>query len=307
MKSPHGVLNLLKPPGPSSNAVVQRLRRLLSAGKAGHAGTLDPPAAGVLVILLGRATRIAECLVSEEKSYRVEITFGLGTHTYDAAGRVTERSEASWLTSERLEAVLPGFRGWIRQTPPPVSAVKINGERLYRLTRQEREISVAPRQVNIKSLRLLSFRGGGHPVAMLDLTCSKGTYVRSLAHDLGKTLGTGAHVSFLLRLAVGDLRLEEAVTVEEVEDAAVRGNLPDLIRPLEQVLGFLPEIRLGPAEVAGVICGRAPRDLDVRGGDGWLRLADLDGRVVALGRSEGEEGGVRLAKVFPPEEVGRGR
>lgn len=284
-----GVLILDKPPGMTSHDVVSVMRRLTGQRRAGHTGTLDPAAAGVLPICLGQATRVAEYLLAQDKEYRAEVTFGLATDSHDATGQVVAEAGAEGLTAGTLERALDAFRGTIQQTPPMVSAVKVGGKRLYELARQGREIERKARSVTIQRLDLVDFRPGRRAVAVLDVACSKGTYIRSLARDLGEALGTGAFLSFLLRTRSGSFRLEEALSLEEVAEARGRGRLGDLLLSLGTVLAHLPELVVTGAEARALAQGRQPHELGLTfpGGaplpdSGPVRLSLPDGRVVAL-------------------------
>lgn len=251
-----GVLNVLKPPGMTSHDVVAYLRRLLRERRVGHTGTLDPGAAGVLPVCLGRATRLAEYLAEAGKAYRAEVTFGIATDTLDAYGTETERRPVPELRAGDLLAVLPRFQGEIWQTPPMYSAVKVGGRRLYELARAGQEVERVPRQVTIHRLSLVAFRPGEFPVARLDVVCSKGTYIRTLAADLGAALGVPAHLSHLVRTGSGPFTLETAVTLEEL---AAHGAGPYLVPPA-RALAHLPRLILrDPRAARAVAHGRAPR------------------------------------------------
>ncbi|MBE3585625.1 tRNA pseudouridine(55) synthase TruB [Desulfofundulus thermocisternus] len=251
-----GILNILKPPGMTSHDVVDFIRRLLGGIKTGHTGTLDPGAAGVLPVCLGRATRVIQFLPND-KEYRVEIIFGLATSTGDTFGEVISRNSASSLTSEALEEVLRAFVGEIAQVPPMTSAVRYRGKRLYELARQGIEVHREPRQVSIYSLRLVQLYGTGtpHPRALVDVACSAGTYIRTLCADIGHLLGCGASMSFLLRTRAGIFSLEEALTLEEVEELFREGRLSGELVRLEQALEHFPAIHVRPGAVNSIKSG----------------------------------------------------
>lgn len=250
-----GVLNILKPPGMTSHDVVGYLRRVLKEKRVGHTGTLDPGVAGVLPICVGKATRLAEYVAGQGKAYRAEFTFGVATATQDAYGEVLESAPAGHLTEARLRAVLPRFTGDVMQVPPMVSAVKIGGKKLYELAREGREVERPARPVTISRLDLLEFRPGPRPLARLDVACSKGTYVRTLAFDIGAALGLPAHLSHLVRTASGPFRLADAVLLEEL----AAGDPARHLLPPAAAVGHLPQIRLDAAAAAAVAHGRAPR------------------------------------------------
>ncbi|WP_027718242.1 tRNA pseudouridine(55) synthase TruB [Desulfovirgula thermocuniculi] len=252
----NGVLPVLKPPGMTSHDVVAFVRRLTGEKRVGHAGTLDPGAAGVLVVCLGRATRLVQFL-KDDKEYRAEVTFGCSTTTGDASGEVVFEGRAEDLTAARIEEALEAFRGEIWQVPPMTSALRHRGQRLYELARRGIEVERAPRKVHIHALRLVRTEGLGtpRPRALLDITCSAGTYVRSLCADLGKSLGCGAYMSFLLRTRAGIFTLHQCLTLEEVREAARAGRLEEALTPAGEALAHLPRVVVRPAARERVLCG----------------------------------------------------
>ena len=295
-----GVLNVLKPAGMTSHDVVDVLRRLSGQRRVGHTGTLDPGAAGVLVLVVGRATRIAEFLTESDKAYRVELTFGIATDSGDAFGKVTSTADASGLSEERVRDVLPQFTGEIEQVPPMTSAVKVAGVRLYERARRGEEIVVAPRRVRIRTLTLLRFWPGAPPRALVDVECTKGTYVRALARDMGVALEVGAHASFMLRRRVGRFTLETGHTLEELAALREEGRLAGTLLSMDDALADLPAVDLLPAQRLSILDGIAlplfkvpnwqhlPRDVPIR-------LRDQGG-LLALARVEG--GNLRPFKVL---------
>ena len=209
-----GFLNLLKPPGMSSHDMVNSVRRSLGIKKVGHAGTLDPGAAGVLPVAVGRATRLLEYLMDHTKEYRAELLFGFSTDSGDDTGKVLERREEYAMpTVEEIEGVLRLFRGEITQTPPKFSAIKIDGKKAYDLARTNQEVTIPERHVSITRLELVGMKNGQ---LLLDVECSKGTYIRSLCLDMGKAFGIPSTMGFLLRKRVGDFALEHSITLEEL-------------------------------------------------------------------------------------------
>lgn len=216
----HGVLNFLKPPGMTSHDAVAFVRRTFNTKRVGHTGTLDPAAAGVLPICIGQATRLVEYLQSGRKTYIAEITFGIETDTLDATGEVVSTADASHVNLDNLRATLDQFRGTISQTPPMYSAIKRDGKKLYELAREgavEAELDIQPRQVEIYSLVVpRDFASSTRSRAMLRIECGSGTYIRSLVRDIGRALGCGATMSFLVRTQNGAFGIDEAWTPEEV-------------------------------------------------------------------------------------------
>lgn len=216
----HGFLVIDKPAGWTSHDVVGRVRRLVGERHVGHAGTLDPAATGVLPVAVGDATRIIEFLASDSKTYLAEVTFGVETDTADMDGRVIATADVSGLTRQSVEAALARFRGPIAQVPPMHSAVRIGGQRLYEAARRGETVEREPRHVTIHRLELVDWEP---PTATLIVDCSKGTYIRSLATDLGDAVGTGAYLSNLVRLRTGPFTIAEAWTLAELEDVFADG------------------------------------------------------------------------------------
>ncbi|MEN3001585.1 MAG: tRNA pseudouridine(55) synthase TruB [Armatimonadota bacterium] len=213
-----GVLNLNKPTGMTSHDVVGRIRATIRQKEVGHTGTLDPMADGVLVLCLGRATRLTPYLQALPKKYRGTIQFGIRTTTQDIEGEIFSQIPAPHLTLEQVQAAAQEFIGRIQQIPPMYSAVKIEGKRLYELAREGKEVERPPRTVTIYTLQIEEWQPGEFPTARFYLECSAGTYVRTLASDIGDRLGVGAHLKQLTRLAVGHFRLEEAQPLEIFTD-----------------------------------------------------------------------------------------
>ncbi|MGC8837126.1 MAG: tRNA pseudouridine(55) synthase TruB [Anaerolineae bacterium] len=245
MREVSGFLNVHKPAGPTSHDVVDRIRRHTGVRRVGHGGTLDPFATGVLVVCLGKATRLAEFLIGSPKEYRAVVELGRSTDTYDRTGQVTAERDPSGVTREQVEAALARFRGRVLQTPPPFSALKKEGVPLYRLARAGRPVQPAPREVEIARVDLVAW---DPPHLTLEVACSAGTYIRSLAHDLGQALGCGAHLVDLVRLRSGRFRLEEAVPLEAIL-AAGPEEWQRWLLPLEVAVEHLPRVDLEAREV----------------------------------------------------------
>jgi len=218
-----GVINVLKPPGMTSHDVVNYIRRLLGTRRVGHAGTLDPQAAGVLPVCVGQATRLVDCLSHQDKEYMCRMVLGITTTTQDAWGEVTARHDASFVTREMVEKALVSFRGEIEQQVPAYSAVKVAGKPMYELARKGIDPPVLTRRVTVSRIELLEFKA---PELALYIACSKGTYIRTLCHDLGRALKTGGHMSFLLRTRAGGFHLGESLTLEEIAAKKEMAVLP---------------------------------------------------------------------------------
>jgi tRNA pseudouridine55 synthase len=278
--TPEGYLVIDKPAGCTSHDVVARCRRLLSTRRVGHAGTLDPDATGVLVVGVGRATRLLRYASSSKKSYVGEVAFGVSTSTLDAAGEVTGRVEMGGLTLEQVRQAAVGLTGRIEQVPPMVSALKVGGRRLHELAREGLEVDRAPRPVDVS--RLDVFETGEEGIFRIHVECSAGTYVRVLAADLGEHLGGLAHLRSLRRLAVGSFSDKEAVPLEEVS--------PEVVAPPAGLVRDLQSARLTPELVRAISQGKSleRNPLGLTGEGPWA-LLDADGALVAVAEGRGRE------------------
>ncbi len=253
----NGVINVLKPPGMSSHDVVDFIRRTFNIKKAGHTGTLDPGASGVLVVCLGIATRLARFLLLEDKEYRFEVTFGMETSTGDSFGNTISTGDASQLDEQAVRSVLPVFTGKISQIPPMHSALKYRGKKLYELAREGVVVERPARATLINSLEFVWGTGWGsvRPRALIHLSCSKGTYVRSLCADIGKYLGCGAYMSFLVRTRVGSYNIFNSLTIEEIQYFSSIGKLEGKVVKIDDVLSGFPEVKVKSGAVRAVVSG----------------------------------------------------
>jgi tRNA pseudouridine55 synthase len=271
-----GVLVCDKPAGMTSHDVVARVRRLTGQRRVGHGGTLDPPATGVLVLALGRATRLLPFLPTEPKRYLATVAFGAETDTLDAAGIVTVTADASGVDEAGLRAAMAGFLGPQEQIPPMVSAIKVGGERLYAKARRGEQVERAPRPIVVHELELLGFTPGERPAATIVVVCSGGTYVRSLAADLGRALGTLAHLASLRRTAVGRFTERDARTLD---DLAGPGELASAVLDPAAAMDPAAVRALTPGEAAALATGRT---LDPTGRGDPVAAVAPDGRLVAV-------------------------
>lgn len=295
-----GVLNLLKPPGMTSHDVVDFVRRLLKTKRVGHAGTLDPGAAGVLLVCVGEATRIVEYLMEGTKSYRAEVTFGVTTTTEDAQGAIVSEQSAADVTKERLREALTRFIGDIEQIPPMASAVQVGGKRLHELARRGETVERPTRQVHVDEIQLLKFTAGERAVALLDVTCSKGTYIRTLAADLGAALGCGAHLSFLVRTRVGRFRLEDSLTLEELQEGTENGTLT--LIPLNDALSHIAQVTLDETATKKIRNGQSIPAEGIHHVGDLLRLCDGQGRLIAIAQCVENQ---KKEIVYQPQKVFR--
>ncbi len=281
-----GILVVSKPAGPTSHDVVGLVRRLAATKRVGHGGTLDPFASGVLPIFLGHATRVVEYHLGDRKGYRATVCLGASSTTDDLEGELTP---AAGRAPDRaaLEAALPGVTGTISQRPPAFSAIKVAGRRAYALARAGETVLLPTREVTIHSIDLVSWddTDPDRPIAIIDVACSAGTYIRALARDLGESLGSAAYLGSLTRTASGPFTLDGAANLEDIRSLAADGpaGLSAILRPLDTGLDAFPIVALTSAEVAAVARGQF-----VRPGAGLpdqaehYRLTDPDGRIVAI-------------------------
>lgn len=277
-----GVLNINKPSGMTSHDVVQRVRRLLREKRVGHTGTLDPLATGVLVLCVGRATRIARYLEAADKEYAATMRLGITTDTLDAGGTVVETRSYTPPGRDEIVAALERFAGRILQRPPVFSAIKVAGIPSYKLARKGKAEPLAPREVTIFGIALSSYED---PLVSLTVRCSKGTYIRTLCADIGAALGMGAHLTKLTRTRSGRFRLENAVTLEDLAAVAVE----DVLVPLDDALEDFPAATLGEGEAERVRHGNPVRRAGLPAGEGLrVRLQDPSGRLIAVARVEGD-------------------
>jgi tRNA pseudouridine55 synthase len=230
------LVNLYKPAGMTSREAVDAVRRILGVRRAGHTGTLDPGAEGVLLICLGKATRLNEFLQWLPKTYRATMVLGVQTNTQDGEGEVIATTDASSITRERVEAVFPQFTGEIEQIPPMHSAIHHEGRRLYDLAREGKVVARQARKVFVHRLQLLNFLSGEHPEAEIEVECSTGTYIRTLCADIGNALGVGGHMKSLVRTAIGAFRAENAVTLQQLETEKAADCLIPMARAIEGIL-----------------------------------------------------------------------
>lgn len=289
-----GFINVLKPSGMSSHDVVGRVRYILGTRKAGHAGTLDPGAAGVLPVAVGRATRLIAYLETTEKAYRAEVLFGFRTDTDDDTGNVLETSLTALPSAETIEAALERFRGTVAQRPPLVSAIKVGGRRGYDLSRRGSDIELPSRVVTIHALTLVERR---EDALLLDVVCSKGTYIRSLCRDLGEALGSLAAMGFLLRTRVGAFSIEAAYTLEELETAGTGAILaPELY--LTHLARYDLPLHRRQAFYNGL--STTVKGLDAQG----VPVAVYaDGAFIGIGAYDAETSELRARKVYDTDRV----
>ncbi|WP_268907006.1 tRNA pseudouridine(55) synthase TruB [Dictyobacter arantiisoli] len=283
-----GILNINKDLHMTSHDVVAKVRKQLKQKRVGHTGTLDPEASGVLPICVGQGTRVAEYLSENGKAYQAIITFGVVTDTYDAEGVVLRTADTSQLTREQIEAALPHFQGDQLQLPPRYSAIKIQGQPAYKLARAGSEVILEPRPVTIHNLEIIDW---SHPHLTLTVSCSKGTYIRSLAYDLGEYLGCGGYLTGLIRTRSGPFVLQDSITLEQLALACEQGNLAQYLFPADFALQSYPAIHLDEAQTQRVMHGNSFSDpANQQSAPGELgRVYGVDGRFLAIATWDTEQ------------------
>jgi len=281
----NGVIAVLKPPGMSSGGVVGFMKHATGERHIGHAGTLDPGAAGVLVVLAGKSTRLSDYMMGSRKTYIAEVTFGMMTDTLDSYGVVTERKEGVNVTAEQLESVLAEFTGEVWQTPPAYSAVSVNGQRSYKLARKGIEVAKPPRKIEVYENKLLHQTGENS--FLIEVSCSKGTYIRTLAADIGAKLGAPAYLSFLLRTKSGGISIDRAYTLDEISAMSEAGDFSYLMCPDEAY--ELPKVNLSAEKRDYIKNGRAVEYEGELPEMFWVYCEDM-----LCGIGERAEDGIRL-------------
>lgn len=294
-----GVLVMNKPRGRTSHDVVEAVRRIVGFRQVGHLGTLDPIGTGVLVLLLGRATRLARFYAARRKRYIAAVRFGFATDTYDADGEPLGQDTAPELSREETERLAVQFVGRFAHVPPIFSAKKVHGRPAHELARKKKPVELKPVEVEVYEFQVIEVNG---PVARLVIECAAGTYIRSLAHEMGVRLGCGAHLAEIVRTAVGEFTLDQAATIEELEEARKNGKLSEWVFPLERMLSELPHIAVLPiverrvrhgarfnVQTAQIQPGRvntaqgAPAELDSgRWRPLWLRVFNQKEKLIAI-------------------------
>jgi tRNA pseudouridine55 synthase len=292
-----GILNINKPQDMTSFGVVAAVKRITRERHTGHAGTLDPLATGVLPVCLGQATRVIQYLFNETKTYRADVELGVTTDTYDTTGRVLKVRDASGISREMVDSTLARFRGDILQTPPMYSAVKHQGRPLYKLARSGIEVERKPRPAQIFSLEIIDWQ---HPVVTLEVVCGKGTYIRSLANDLGEALGCGANMKSLVRTRVGPFGIEEAYTLEQLEEAFRQGRGQDCLYPIDHVLTAFNAIVVSHEQQCSLIHGS---QITLAGPAGVpagnvSRIYTEDGRFLGMVKFDAENNRWQPDKIF---------
>lgn len=303
----NGIFNINKPEGPTSFNIVSRIKKLTGEKRVGHAGTLDPAASGVLPICFGHGTRVIEYLMDSTKEYRAEIEFGKTTDTYDATGSVTSIKDSSFIDRNQIDKALKNFIGIIQQVPPIYSALKHKGKPYYELAREGINVEIASRPVVVHNITVLDWQT---PVVTIDVTCGKGTYIRSIAHDLGQIIGCGAHMKRLVRRKYGPFSIDNSISLDELEQSHIENNWQRYINPIDSVLLHLNVIVVNDDSRQAIQHGR-PVDNTVIGTHTSMgqsqsvecqetrcRAYGLDGHFIGILRHNAETGEWQPEKVF---------
>ncbi len=287
-----GLLNIDKPHGLTSHDVIARLRRMCQTRRIGHAGTLDPLATGVLPICVGHATRLSEYLMGQPKTYETTVRLGQTTETYDAEGEIVAERPFAHLTTQAIEQTLTHFRGDLEQIPPLYSAIKIDGQPMYKLARQGKTVARQPRPVTIYALEMLAW---SPPDLQLRVVCSSGTYIRSLGHDIGEQLSCGGHLTALRRTAVGSFKIADAIALEDLTTE----NWRSYLLPADLAVAHLPRVDADADATAALLQGqRIPRQPDEAPAD-LVRVYNPAGDFFGLLTPQAESW--QPKKIFPPE------
>lgn len=250
----HGVINIYKEKGYTSHDVVAKLRGIVGQRKIGHTGTLDPDAQGVLPVCLGKATKLCDMLTDKDKTYEAVMLLGVSTDSQDASGQILEEKDTQSLTVEMVEKAVMSFTGEYDQIPPMFSALKVNGKKLYELAREGKEVERKPRRVTIHDIKILEME---LPRVRMEVSCSKGTYIRTLCHDIGQMLGCGGCMEALLRTRVERFTIEESITLDEVRALKEENRLSEKLIAIDEMFSQYKKVYLKPAAANAVRCGNA--------------------------------------------------
>jgi tRNA pseudouridine55 synthase len=297
-----GFIIVDKPSGATSFSMVALVRRLTGVRRVGHAGTLDPLASGVLPVAIGHATRFIEYLDDELKTYRATVRLGATTDTYDAEGRVVATADASHVTRASVEAALAGFAGDIRQTPPLYSALKVAGKPLYRYAREGTDVEVAARVVHVERIDLLAF---SDETADIEVCCGKGTYIRSLAHDLGAALGCGAHLAALLRTSTGGFGIGDSRSPEQLAELAAGDRLDEAVLAPDRAVERRPAAIFAEAHSLDAVCGRDVA-FDAPAGVAICRAYSAEGEFLGMLKLAAGRASAGDSAIWHPEKMVRG-
>ncbi len=301
----NGFINLLKPPGLTSHDMVSFIRKVFNIKKVGHGGTLDPGASGVLIIGIGKATRLLEDVTGFEKQYRTEATIGRSTSSADAFGEVINNNDNVDINRDTLCEIINNYRGEIEQIPPMTSAKKHKGKKLYEFARKGIEIERKPRKVTIYDLQLVEIFNDKHPKIVMDVKCSKGTYIRTLCEDIGTSLGWGAYMSFLVRTKVGDFTIDKSLTPDEIKSKIADKDF-SFIYPLRFAVNHLNKIIVKEKSIKGIKNGAILDINEIFNNENLIdksrvTIYDEKGNFIAIARVDFKNNNIKPLKVFVNE------
>ena len=294
----HGILNVYKEKGYTSHDVVAKLRGIVGQKKIGHTGTLDPDAEGVLPVCLGKATKVCDLLTDKDKTYRAVLLLGKTTDTQDLTGEVLNESDTCFLNEKEVETAIQGFVGEYRQIPPMYSALKVNGKKLYELAREGKVIERKARTVYIRKIRILSIE---LPRVTMEVTCSKGTYIRTLCQDIGEKLGVGGCMKSLLRTQVGRFSLEDSKTLQNIQELKENGSLEQILIPVDSLFEDYRRVQVDKKQEPLLYNGNMfymEGQKDVPYDEEMVRVYDCDGKFVAIYRYNAENNQYKIVKMF---------
>ena len=294
----HGILNVYKEKGYTSHDGVAKLRGIVGQKKIGHTGTLDPDAEGVLPVCLGKATKVCDLLTDKDKTYRAVLLLGKTTDTQDLTGEVLNESDTSFLNEKEVETAIQGFVGEYRQIPPMYSALKVNGKKLYELAREGKVIERKARTVYIREIRILSIE---LPRVTMEVTCSKGTYIRTLCQDIGEKLGVGGCMKSLLRTQVGRFSLEDSKTLQNIQELKENGSLEQILIPVDSLFEDYRRVQVDKKQEPLLYNGNMfymEGQKDVPYDEEMVRVYDCDGKFVAIYRYNAENNQYKIVKMF---------
>lgn len=294
----HGILNVYKEKGYTSHDVVAKLRGIVGQRKIGHTGTLDPDAEGVLPVCLGKATKVCDLLTDKDKTYRAVLLLGKTTDTQDLTGEVLNESDTCFLNEKEVETAIQVFVGEYRQIPPMYSALKVNGKKLYELAREGKVIERKARTVYIREIRILSIE---LPRVTMEVTCSKGTYIRTLCQDIGEKLGVGGCMESLLRTQVGRFSLEDSKTLQNIQELKENGSLEQILIPVDNLFEDYRRVQVDKKQEPLLYNGNMfymEGQKDVPYDKEMVRVYDCEGKFVAIYRYDAENNQYKIVKMF---------
>lgn len=298
MKDLTGIINVYKPPGITSFGLLSVVKRIIGVKKAGHGGIIDFMAQGVLPVLIGEATKLTSLLLLLPKEYEGEITLGIETDTHDIWGKAIYEKDASHITLKDVEALRESFIGKINQIPPKFSAKRIDGKRAYELAKKGKEVQLKEKEVEIFQFDIYNFRKGRHPKFNFKILCSSGTYMRSLARDIGKKLNVGGTLSYLVRTAVGKLEVKESLHLDDIINYAKSGNFNEMIMSIEDFLDFIPRVALPKRKLFLFKTGNQIRFDHPYLRGGYVLVLDSRGKAVGIGKFFEGVGELKPVRIF---------